>query len=387
MKVFYVVTGAGPYGGSVALINLIDEMRQRGVEVVVAYSSQGYGAMVDWLYDRKIKNYEMRGALSLNYPFFSFASSPIKWVYALYRQLFYGNFLPYRRLCKILRKEHPDIVHTNIGTCAYSFFAAKRCGIPHVWHLREYQTLDFGFHFFPSRGFFLRLLDKSYSIAITEDLYNFHQRNEINCRVIYDGVMHKDDIFYHEEKYDYFLFVGRIDDSKGAKDVIDAFTEVGKGNEHVQLWLAGEGRDNYLTMLKNVIATHGLADRVKFLGFRSDRYELMQKAKALIVPSKCEGFGFITVEAMMNGCLVIGRNTGGTKIIMEKTHGCAIPFMTKDELVGAMKEVASRSPFYYKDRILQAQQVVQQIFSIQKHGEDVYDFYQEILNNHSLSAQ
>ena len=39
----------------------------------------------------------------------------------------------------------------------------------------------------------------------------------------------------------------------------------------------------------------------------------MSKALALFVPSSFEGFGFITVEAMFCGCLVIGRNTGGTK--------------------------------------------------------------------------
>ena len=33
----------------------------------------------------------------------------------------------------------------------------------------------------------------------------------------------------------------------------------------------------------------------------------------LIVPSIFEGFGFITAEGMANGCVVLGRNTAGTK--------------------------------------------------------------------------
>ena len=33
----------------------------------------------------------------------------------------------------------------------------------------------------------------------------------------------------------------------------------------------------------------------------------------LIVPSKCEGFGLVTVEGMLNGSLVVGKDTGGTK--------------------------------------------------------------------------
>lgn len=34
---------------------------------------------------------------------------------------------------------------------------------------------------------------------------------------------------------------------------------------------------------------------------------------ALIVPSPFEAFGLITAEAMFNKCLVIGRDTAGTK--------------------------------------------------------------------------
>lgn len=382
MKVFYVVTGTIPYGANIALINLIDEMRLRDIEVVVAYSS--YGALTDWLNVRNIKSYEMSGALSLNYPFFSFLSSPFKWIYALWRQLFNGNYLPYKRLCKILRKEQPDIVHTNIGTCAYAYFAAKRCGIPHVWHLREYQTLDFNFNFFPSRSYFLRLLDKSYSIAITEDLFHFHKRNATNSQVIFDGVMHKNDIAYIEDKANYFLFVGRIDESKGAKNIVEAFTEACKDNDTVELWLAGEGDDNYMQILREIAKTRGLTNRVKFLGFRSDRYELMQKAKALIVGSKSEGFGFITVEAMMNGCLVIGKNTGGTQMIMEKAKDCEIPYMTKNELVDSIKEVMTKSPSCYKERILKAQDVARQLFAIEANGESVYQYYNNILENSNL---
>ena len=56
-----------------------------------------------------------------------------------------------------------------------------------------------------------------------------------------------------------------------------------------------------------------MCDNVKFLGIRKDIYSLMKNAMALVVSSPSEGFGFITVEAMLNGCLVIGRNTAGTK--------------------------------------------------------------------------
>ena len=39
----------------------------------------------------------------------------------------------------------------------------------------------------------------------------------------------------------------------------------------------------------------------------------MSHAQALVVASHFEGFGFTTVESMINKTIVIGRNTSGTK--------------------------------------------------------------------------
>jgi glycosyltransferase involved in cell wall biosynthesis len=47
----------------------------------------------------------------------------------------------------------------------------------------------------------------------------------------------------------------------------------------------------------------------------------MAHATALIVSSYHEGFGFITVEAMFNGCLVIGNNKGGTNGWTKAVYG------------------------------------------------------------------
>ena len=56
-----------------------------------------------------------------------------------------------------------------------------------------------------------------------------------------------------------------------------------------------------------------MEDYVEFLGARDDIYNLMPKAKMLVVPSRFEGIGFITTEAMLNHCVVVGHNTAGTK--------------------------------------------------------------------------
>ena len=81
----------------------------------------------------------------------------------------------------------------------------------------------------------------------------------------------------------------------------------------------------------------------------------------------------------MNGCLVIGKNTGGTKMIMEKAHGCEIPYLLKSELIDAMHEVTTKSSSFYKERVLKAQKIASANFSIEKNGSDIYSFYESIL--------
>ena len=52
-----------------------------------------------------------------------------------------------------------------------------------------------------------------------------------------------------------------------------------------------------------------------FLGRKNttEVYNIMHHASAFLMLSKFEEFGFTTAEAMFNHCLVIGRNTAGSK--------------------------------------------------------------------------
>lgn len=51
----------------------------------------------------------------------------------------------------IIKEYHPDIVHTNVGPLDIALEVCLKHRIPHVWHQREYQDLDFHMHSFPSK--------------------------------------------------------------------------------------------------------------------------------------------------------------------------------------------------------------------------------------------
>ena len=91
-------------------------------------------------------------------------------------------------------------------------------------------------------------------------------------------------------KDDYVVYVGRIDESKGCKEMFEYFLEYKKTyNSNLKLVLAG----------KSAMEIPGNKDIVT-LGFVSEdeKVNLIKKSKLLILPSKFESLSLSTLEAM-----------------------------------------------------------------------------------------
>jgi glycosyltransferase involved in cell wall biosynthesis len=106
---------------------------------------------------------------------------------------------------------------------------------------------------------------------------------------------------------DYFLYVGGYDKRKGIESMLKMFIELHE-REMLQskLLLAGSA-DYYSQELKNLLHEGQRKNAVAELGYVPDSVlaNLYANAKALIYPSKFEGFGLPPLEAMALGCPVI----------------------------------------------------------------------------------
>ena len=148
-----------------------------------------------------------------------------------------------------------------------------------------------------------------------------------------------------------------------------------------KLYIAGDTTDiNYKQTLLSLVKENNLCEYVVFLGMRDDICDLMAHATALVVPSIYEGFGFITVEAMFNGCLVIGNNSAGTKEILEPEN-LGILYSGHDELVSAMKTVVENGIESYFPMIMKAQERAVALYSQEQNVDAVYKLYNEIIDN------
>lgn len=141
--------------------------------------------------------------------------------------------------------------------------------------------------------------------------------------------------------------------------------------------IAGTGPDGYITKLKKLTKELDCYDAVKFLGFRKDVRNLMDRSKALIVASRFEGFGRMTAEAAIRGCMVIGKNTGGTKEILDQIGD--VPYNgNSSELECAMEKVATMSEKEYENIVKHAQLIATERFSNEQNVENTYQFYKDI---------
>jgi len=109
---------------------------------------------------------------------------------------------------------------------------------------------------------------------------------------------------------------GRLSPWKGQDMAIRAVAEL----EDVELWIVGDalfGEDRYADELRELVAKLGLEKRVKFLGFRDDVLDLMQRADIVAHTSRApEPFGRVVVEGMLSARPVIASRGGGAMEIV-----------------------------------------------------------------------
>lgn len=381
MRFLTITSGAGCTGATISLLNLLKGLNAAGVKLMVIVPEDGYlcRELIKYNIPFKIIPYHF----SIWPSFQSIKEGVFSSITFLNSRKV--NHAATGKIAEVIELFRPDIIHTNTSVINIGYLLSRKYGIPHVWHIREYGDKDFDFNSYPSKQLLRhRISSHSYAIAITHDLARYYGLKE-NGRVIYNGIQSGNNIYFNPEKRKVFLFVGRVTKEKGATDVIEAFIKFADTDNEYTLDLIGHYGKRYRNRLLKKIKGSPAEGRVRFLGHQDDPISYMRTAKALIVPSFYEGFGRITAEAMFNGCLVIGRDTAGTKEQMDngvKLTGreIALRFSTSDGITNAMAAAASMSYDNYTSMIKDAGITVKSLYSNESNTESTLAFFQEIVD-------
>jgi len=143
-----------------------------------------------------------------------------------------------------------------------------------------------------------------------------------------------------------FLNVANLIPLKGQKELIHAFAKTFRGDENVQLRIAGRGV--LLDELKELSISLKVSKQLTFCGFlnRSEVLKEMIQCDIFVFPSHYETFGVVLIEAAAVGKPLIASNCGGPNSIVNKANGMLVEPKNIDDLGNAMKYMKSNIQDY-----------------------------------------
>lgn len=372
MRILYITHLTERNGATIALRNIMQGMVERGVEVGLITPDR-HGFICD-------EARELGVNVLCNYPY--------PWAMLKGKISFLQYLMAHWKTYRLINAFRPDIVHCNSGIIDYSLLGCFLLKTPMVWHLREYIDKDFGQSIWGGLWLHKRLLKLPFAhcIAITDGVFQHFGLSKRKDVVIYDGVIDANEkvsiVKNKNSVVRYFLFVGSFIEGKGAHVVFEQFDKIHQEYPDVEFWLAcryAEDSEYYRRCIE-IAKQSGFEQNVRFLGFRSDVGLLMANAVALIVPSRFEAFGFITVEAMYNKCLVIGRNTAGTREQFDRglqTTGeeIGLRFESEPELPSLMTRSLVEDFSVMKER---ARWIASTYYTTQRNVDEIFHLYQKL---------
>lgn len=137
------------------------------------------------------------------------------------------------------------------------------------------------------------------------------------------------------------LYMGRLMDTKGVIDLVEAVARLKADGYDLVLVVAGTGELE--DVMRERAAERGLAERMHLLGWRDDGVSLMHLADVLVLPSTYrEGLPTVLLEAGATGKPVVAYNNRGSRdIIVDGETGYLIQAGDVHALAEAMGRVIS----------------------------------------------
>lgn len=252
------------------------------------------------------------------------------------------------------KKSDFNLVYTNSSVTPFGFYLSLLLGLPHIWHIREYGKEDYGLKYDFGKKYFKWALSKSnHIICISNDLF---QRKlnplDTNYSIVFNGICTLEQLEKNHAEYQKGEFseddfnisiVGMLREEKGQHQAISALSKVNNPESlSLQLNIIGDGQEKYTRYLKELVQEYELGSMVNFTGYVDDPEKYYKKSQIVLMCSQNEALGRVTLEAMSYGNIVIGRNSGATKDIIEDGKN---GFLYNGSIAG----LASRIEYVYEN--------------------------------------
>lgn len=278
------------------------------------------------------------------------------------------SFKTVRDIKKIVKNKKIDIVHVHntfplISPSIYK--VSKKCGVKLVQTIHNYRLICAGAMLYRNEHICIKCIENNKKYAMKYKCYrnsyiqtglvlvsnyinkkiksfenvdkyiclsefskskisSFIEPSKIVIKSNFEDYNKK--INYNNSKRDYFLYIGRLDKTKG----IDILIKSWKNIEREKLIVIGTG--DLENEIKDYISKFKL-DNIELKGrlHKDDAMKYICEAKSLIFPSQCyETFGLVIIEALKRGTPVIVNDIGNISELIENDR-CGYLSIINDE--------------------------------------------------------
>lgn len=261
-----------------------------------------------------------------------------------YRMFDFLNIFAVMKIYCYIKREKFVIICSNSTGVDVGARAAKLAKVPHIYYIREFMELDHGIEYRNKSRMRDLLEHSSYAVFISKAIENYYQTKYKlkNTVQFYDGFIVQQYYKEHDilnEKRILLMQAGTFQEGKGTINTIEMLYHLNlSGFTNWEIEFVGNGTEEYVREMQDLIVKYHLESQITIGQFCLDMQEKLLEKDILIMNSKTEGFGRVTVEGMLAGCLVIGKNSGGTKeIIEDKDNG--ILFENENDFITVIKQI------------------------------------------------
>lgn len=353
MKVLQVMAGGKHGGAEMAFVDMCIAMKEAGTKVGVITRAN----------DTRVSLLHEAGLEAHTLPFGSV----------------FDQYTPYK-IAKIIKEFEPDIVQTWMSRASQKVpnWTKVKTQKPYLnvarlggyYSIKHFKNTDYFVPITPDIGRHLK--EGGIDQERIRFIQNFAETEIEAVPVSRESLKTPSDATV-------LLTLARLHDAKALDVVIKALAEL----PNAYLWMAGDGplRNDLESLAKEL----GVEERVRFLGWRTDRSALLQAADICLFTSRYEPFGTVFAQSWANKTPVVVTKTAGPSQFCEDSVDCLmIDIDNKDQMVEAINKITSDNVFALS-LVNKGYQKYMDHFTKEKSVKAYLDYYAQILDQQNLS--
>jgi glycosyltransferase involved in cell wall biosynthesis len=381
LKVCFLSHSSEIGGAELALVELIAALKGRGISSFVLMPAKGplVSKLAPFATDIAIVPYRLWIGKDS--------------VYRKVRRLG-RNIFSFPSLVSQLRRWDCDVMVTNTCTIPAGAVAAALLRKPHVWFIHEFGREDHGLRYDFGINLSTRVIDRlSACIAVNSDAVRQYYAQYIRKAPLHI-VHYSVEISVNAENRPRPLgqlpvklaLVGRIHEGKGQLEAVSALSLLKSEGLAAELVLAGGADAEYLSSVKALAHRLGVEDSIQILGHLDNPAQVMAASDIVLLCSRCEAFGRVTVEALKLGVPVIGSDSGATPEIIQNNFSGLLYMAGNPADLAAKIKYLILNPIEAEQMASNAREWAGQTFTSERYAAEFIQVIKEALSSSSGQA-